>query len=130
MNELQLEMRSISCILEESVVPYHDYNETNLYQLLSGGHRSSIISGVNVNFHSANNIINYDRSERAVEMQIKRCYINNNIIQILIPTVCNYYKHNPEISLWTKEYIITDYFENQKSLLSNLQDRSQSINVL
>jgi len=126
MNELQREMQSISCILAESRVQYHDYSESNLYQLLSGSYHSSIISGVNTNFRPANNISNYGRSEKASEKHVQVCY--NNIIPILIFTVCNYYKRSPEIHLWTKEYIITDYFENQKSLLSNIHDTSQDIN--
>ncbi|HEY7571950.1 MAG TPA: hypothetical protein VH796_11340 [Nitrososphaeraceae archaeon] len=123
MNESQRELRSISCILAESRVPYHDCNESNLYQLLPGGHSSSIISDVNSNFH--NNVSNYDRSEKAGEKHVQVCY--NIVIPIFIPIVYNYY---PEIHLWTKEYLITNYLENQKSLLSNLHDRSQDIKVL
>src|SRR5215467_3337535 len=127
MNELQLEMQSISCILAESWVPYHYYNESNLFQLLSKDHRSSIISDVNANFHSANNISNYDRSKKAGKKHIRICY--NNIIPILIFTFRNYYKHNPEVHLLTKEYLITGYVEYQKGL-SNICDITQDIEVI
>jgi hypothetical protein len=127
MNELQCEMRSISCILAESRVQYHDYNESNLYQLLLGGH-SSIISSVNTHFHLENSVCKDGRIEKAGEKHVQVCY--NNIIPFFTSIICISYNHNPEIHLWNKKYLITDYFENQKSILSNIQDTSQDIDVL
>jgi hypothetical protein len=130
MNELKREMRSISCILAESRNQYHDYNESNLYQLIPGGHCASIISCVNMHFHLANNVSTGGRLKKAGEMQVQRCYINNNIILILIPITSNHYKYNQRINPWIQECLTTDYFENQTSLLSNVQDTIQDIDVL
>jgi len=115
------------CSLPESVVQHPDCNESNLYHIFTGGYRSSTISDVNANFHPVNNISNYGRSEEAGEKHVQICY--DNIIPILIPTVCNHYKHNPEIHLWTK-YPKIDYFENQNNTFSNIQDTSQDIDEL